>query len=157
MHRLYPHKIVMHHELRQLYRPLVFTNGVFDILHAGHVWCLQRAKQLGMTLLVAVNGDDSARRLGKGPDRPINSLGNRVLMLDALECVDLVTYFDEDTPQTLIEHVQPDILVKGGDYDPATIAGADFVRSRGGQVVTIPQKINLSTTKLVERIRASAP
>lgn len=161
------HKIVQHGELLySLGRPeragarrpvLVFTNGVFDILHAGHVQGLQVAKGLGETLLVAVNTDDSVRRMRKGPGRPINTLALRMQMLAALECVDLVTWFSSDTPLTLIEAVKPDVLVKGGDYDPRTIVGASFVRSRGGMSYTIPFEHDLSTTALIERIRASAP
>jgi D-glycero-beta-D-manno-heptose 1-phosphate adenylyltransferase len=158
------HKIVQHPELlhllnkgRMSLRPLVFTNGVFDILHAGHVAYLQRAKQLGAALLVAVNTDASASRLGKGPDRPINTLQNRMKVLAALECVDLVTWFNQDTPLWLIEAVRPQILVKGGDYDPRTIVGSDFVRGLGGMSYTIDVTHDLSTTALINRIRASSP
>lgn len=150
-------KIVDAAGLRRLHRPVVFTNGVFDILHAGHVDYLRNAKSLGVNLVVAVNTDDSVRRLGKGADRPINTEFDRMEVLAALECVDRVTWFHEDTPEELIRRVRPDILVKGGDYDPATIAGADFVRANGGRVRCIPIKHHLSTTALIERIRGANP
>ena len=139
--------------LKSLARPLVFTNGVFDILHRGHVTYLARARALGATLLVAVNTDASARRLGKGSGRPVNRLENRVAVVAALEAVDLVTWFDEDTPLAVIREARPDTLVKGGDWTPGTIVGAPEVQSWGGSVRVIPSAHDLSTTALLERIR----
>ena len=139
--------------LKSLARPLVFTNGVFDILHRGHVTYLARARALGESLLVAVNTDASARRLGKGSGRPVNRLENRVAVVAALEAVDLVTWFDEDTPLAVIREARPDTLVKGGDWTPGTIVGAPEVQSWGGSVRVIPFEHELSTTALLERIR----
>jgi rfaE bifunctional protein nucleotidyltransferase chain/domain len=126
-------------------RPLVFTNGVFDILHRGHA--------TGATLLVAVNSDVSARRLGKGSDRPINPLADRAALVAALESVGLVTWFDEDTPLQLIRVCRPDVLVKGGDWKPEEIVGAAEVRARGGSVHSIPFRHQVSTTALLGKIR----
>lgn len=134
-------------------RPLVFTNGVFDVLHRGHVTYLARARALGAALVVAVNTDASARRLGKGPDRPLNGEADRMALLAALECVDLVTSFDEDTPTALIGELKPDLIVKGGDYDMETLEETRLVRSWGGDAVAIPFEHLRSTTALVERIR----
>lgn len=139
--------------LASLARPLVFTNGVFDILHRGHVTYLARARALGASLLVAVNSDVSARRLDKGADRPVNTLENRVAVVAALEAVDLVTWFDEDTPLALIRAARPETLVKGGDWAPETIVGGPEVQSWGGSVRVIPIEHQLSTTALLERIR----
>jgi rfaE bifunctional protein nucleotidyltransferase chain/domain len=139
--------------LRTLARPLVFTNGVFDILHRGHVTYLARARALGATLLVALNTDASARRLAKGPDRPVNRLDDRCAMVAALQAVDLVTWFDEETPLDLIRSVRPDVLVKGGDWPPDTIVGAEEVKSWGGSVHSIAFEHERSTTALIERIR----
>jgi rfaE bifunctional protein nucleotidyltransferase chain/domain len=136
-------------------RPLVFTNGVFDVLHRGHVTYLAEARALGATLLVAVNGDASAKRLGKGADRPINRLADRVAVVAALESVQLVTWFDDDTPLALIRSCQPDVLVKGGDWKPEAIVGAGDVQARGGSVHSIPFRHQLSTTALLEKIRRS--
>ena len=136
-----------------LARPLVFTNGVFDILHRGHVTYLARARTLGAALLVALNSDSSARRLGKGADRPLNPLADRLAVVAALECVDAVTWFDEDTPEALIAAVRPQVLAKGGDWPVEHIVGAGGVLARGGQVVSIPFEHQRSTTELVERIR----
>ncbi|UCE31077.1 MAG: bifunctional heptose 7-phosphate kinase/heptose 1-phosphate adenyltransferase [Burkholderiales bacterium] len=136
-------------------RPLVFTNGVFDILHRGHVTYLDQARALGAALLVALNSDASARRLGKGADRPVNPLGDRAAVVAALESVSLVTWFDADTPLALIERVAPDVLVKGGDWPVDRIAGADLVRARGGNVISIPFEHRRSTTALLEQVRAS--
>ena len=136
-----------------LARPLVFTNGVFDILHRGHVTYLARARALGAALLVALNSDSSARRLGKGAHRPLNPLADRLAVVSALECVDAVTWFDEDTPEALIAAVRPQVLAKGGDWPVERIAGAGGVLARGGQVVSIPFAHQRSTTELVERIR----
>ena len=134
-------------------RPLVFTNGVFDILHRGHATYLAEARALGSTLLVALNSDASAKRLGKGADRPVNSLADRAALIAALEAVDLVTWFDEDTPLQLIRACRPDVLVKGGDWRPETIVGAADVRAWGGSVRSIPFRHRLSTTALLEKIR----
>ena len=134
-------------------RPLVVTNGVFDLLHRGHVTYLEQAKALGASLVVAVNSDASVRRLGKGDDRPLNSLEDRMAVLAALACVDLVVPFDADTPRELIIACAPDVLVKGGDYTAGTTAGADEVIQRGGRFVAIPFRHAHSTTELVARIR----
>ena len=139
--------------ISRLPRPLVFTNGVFDILHRGHVTYLARARTLGAALLVALNSDRSARRLGKGSARPLNALAHRLAVLAALECVDAVTWFDDDTPEALIAACRPQVLVKGGDWPVERIAGAGGVLARGGQVVSIPFEHERSTTELVERIR----
>jgi rfaE bifunctional protein nucleotidyltransferase chain/domain len=139
--------------ISRLPRPLVFTNGVFDILHRGHVTYLARARALGAALLVALNSDRSARRLGKGSGRPLNALADRLAVLAALECVDAVTWFDDDTPEALIAACRPQVLVKGGDWPVERIAGAGGVLARGGQVVSIPFEHERSTTELVERIR----
>jgi rfaE bifunctional protein nucleotidyltransferase chain/domain len=134
-------------------RPLVFTNGVFDILHRGHVTYLARARALGASLLVALNDDASARRLGKGEDRPLNALADRLAVVAALECVSAVTWFGEDTPLALIEACRPEVLAKGGDWPVARIVGAAGVQARGGQVVSIAFEHERSTTALLHRIR----
>ncbi len=139
----------------RLPRPLVFTNGVFDLLHRGHVTYLARARALGASLLVAVNGDASVRRLGKGPDRPLNTLEDRMAVLAALASVDAVTWFDDDTPAALIEACRPEVLAKGGDWPPERIVGARAVLARGGKVHSIPFEHERSTTRLLERIRAA--
>lgn len=141
--------------LRQgrLPRPLVFTNGVFDILHRGHVTCLDRAAALGASLIVAVNSDDSVRRLGKGRDRPLNAQDDRRALLAALACVDAVTWFAEDTPEALIGLLRPDLIVKGGDYDMETLPETALVRSWGGDAVAIPFEHQRSTTALLNKIR----
>lgn len=134
-------------------RPLVFTNGVFDLLHRGHVTYLEQAKGLGASLVVAVNSDASVRRLGKDGDRPLNTLDDRMAVLAALTCVDLVVPFDSDTPRDLIVACAPDVLVKGGDYTVDTTAGAAEVIARGGRFVAIPFRHDHSTTSLLRRIR----
>lgn len=140
-----------------LARPLVFTNGVFDLLHRGHATYLAQARALGAALVVALNSDASVRRLGKGEDRPINRLHDRLAVVAALESVSLVTWFDDDTPQALIERCAPDVLVKGGDWPVDRIVGAPFVRARGGSVHSIPFEHERSTTTMLEKIRASQP
>ncbi len=137
-------------------RPLVFTNGVFDILHRGHVHSLQEARRQGAYLIVGVNSDASVRRLGKGADRPIQGEMDRASIVAALGCVDFVTIFSEDTPQALIEMLSPDVLVKGGDYRPEQIAGAAHVLAHGGRVLTIDFEHDRSTTRILKTIRAPA-
>jgi rfaE bifunctional protein nucleotidyltransferase chain/domain len=134
-------------------RPLVFTNGCFDILHRGHATYLAQARALGDSLLVAVNSDASVKRQGKGDDRPINTLEDRMAVLAALECVTLVTWFDEDTPLARVLESRPDILVKGGDWPVDRIVGAKEVVGWGGAVHSIPFIHQRSTTALLEKIR----
>ena len=139
--------------LNSLPRPLVFTNGVFDILHRGHVTYLAQAKALGATLVVALNSDASVRRLGKGTERPINALVDRMAVVAALESVQTVTWFEEDTPLQRILECLPDVLVKGGDWSADKIVGAREVLQRGGKVVSIPFEHERSTTALLQQIR----
>jgi rfaE bifunctional protein nucleotidyltransferase chain/domain len=134
-------------------RPLVFTNGCFDILHRGHITYLEEAAGLGVTLLVALNTDDSVRQLDKGPGRPINSLEDRMALVAALECVSLVTAFDEATPLELIRQIKPDHLIKGGDWSQGEIVGADIVQAAGGTVHSLPFRYQRSTTELIHRLR----
>jgi D-glycero-beta-D-manno-heptose 1-phosphate adenylyltransferase len=134
-------------------RPMVFTNGVFDILHRGHVTYLAQARALGGSLVVALNSDASVRRLGKAGDRPVNALADRMAVVAALESVSLVTWFEEDTPLERILGCRPDHLVKGGDWAPERIVGAREVRGWGGEVHSIPFLHQASTTGLLERIR----
>ena len=136
-------------------RPLVFTNGVFDILHRGHAAYLAQARALGAALVVAVNSDASVKRLDKGSDRPMNGLADRIAVVAALEAVDFVTWFEEDTPLALVQSVRPDVLVKGGDWPVEKIVGAAEVLARGGRVVSIAFEHERSTTALVQRIRGS--
>jgi rfaE bifunctional protein nucleotidyltransferase chain/domain len=136
-------------------RPLVFTNGCFDLLHRGHVTYLAQAKALGASLMVAANTDESVRRLDKGAGRPVNPLQDRVAVLAALGDVDLVTWFDQDTPIELIHAARPDVLVKGGDWPREQIAGAREVESWGGTVHSIPFRHPRSTTELIARIRGA--
>ena len=138
---------------RMLARPLVFTNGVFDILHRGHVTYLAQAAALGRSLVVALNSDASVRRLGKGGDRPINALEDRLAVIASLESVALATSFDEDTPLARILECRPDHLVKGGDWAADAIVGAKEVRGWGGEVHSIAFQHDRSTTKLLSRIR----
>ena len=135
-------------------RPLVFTNGVFDVLHRGHVMYLAQARALGASLVVALNTDASAKRLGKGPDRPLNLEVDRACVMAALASTSLVTWFDEDTPLELIAHIQPDILVKGGDYDMQKLAETRVVEAYGGRALALPFVDGYSTTALVRKIRA---
>ena len=137
-------------------RPVVFTNGVFDVLHCGHATYLAQARQLGASLVVALNTDASARRLGKGPERPLNPQDDRAVMMAALESVSLVTWFDEDTPLELISELKPDVLVKGGDYDMDALAETAVVKAYGGQALAIPFVEGYSTTALVKKIRGSS-
>ena len=132
-------------------KKIVFTNGCFDLIHAGHVDYLQKAKALGDLLVVGMNSDSSVRRI-KGEKRPILSQELRATVLDSLKPVDYVVIFEEDTPIKLIEAIRPDILVKGGDWSLEKIVGREFVESYGGKVVTIPFEHDISTTKIVERI-----
>lgn len=136
-----------------LARPLVFTNGVFDLLHRGHVTYLEQARGLGASLVVAVNSDASVKRLAKGAERPLNTLEDRMAVLAALASVDLVVPFDQDTPRELILACMPDVLVKGGDYTAATTAGAPEVVANGGRFVAIPFRYDKSTSRMVARIR----
>lgn len=137
----------------QLPRPLVFTNGVFDILHRGHASYLDEAAQLGASLVVAVNSDASVRTLNKGADRPINNEQDRCALLAALSSTTAVTVFSESTPEAIIALLKPDLIVKGGDYDMETLAETALVRSWGGDAVAIPIEFQRSTTALVEKIR----
>jgi len=139
--------------IARLPRPLVFTNGVFDVLHRGHVTYLDQGRALGASLVVAVNSDASARRLGKGDDRPINALDDRMAVLAALAAVDLVVPFDADTPKELIVACSPDVLVKGGDYTAASTAGAAETIAAGGRFVAIPFAFDRSTSALLARVR----
>jgi len=138
---------------KALARPLVFTNGVFDILHRGHVTYLAQARALGAALVVALNSDASARRLGKGDDRPINALEDRMAVIAALESVAMVTWFEEDTPIERILACRPEHLVKGGDWKVDDIVGAKEVAGWGGKVHSIAFRHDRSTTKLLSRIR----
>jgi D-beta-D-heptose 7-phosphate kinase/D-beta-D-heptose 1-phosphate adenosyltransferase len=133
---------------------VVFTNGVFDLLHPGHIDVLTGARAQGDFLVVGVNSDASVRRLGKGPDRPVRSEAERAYVLAGLAAVDAVVIFDEDTPLELVRALEPDVIVKGGDYRPETVVGADLVQARGGRVVIIPLTPGQSTTSIIERLRA---
>ncbi len=148
-----PAKFAEH--IQHLPRKLVFTNGVFDILHRGHVTYLAEARALGTSLVVALNSDASVKRLGKGEDRPINMLEDRMAVIAALESVDLVTWFEEDTPLQRILEAHPDVLVKGGDWPLEQIVGADKVQGWGGSVHAIPFQFTRSTTTMLARIRAA--
>ena len=135
-------------------RPLVFTNGCFDILHRGHVTYLAQARELGAALIVALNSDESVKRQGKGEDRPLNCLADRMAVIASLAAVDFVTYFTSDTPHELILQIMPDILVKGGDWEIAKIVGSSEILQNGGQVHSIPFDFATSTTKLLSKIRS---
>jgi rfaE bifunctional protein nucleotidyltransferase chain/domain len=137
---------------REKEKKIVFTNGCFDIIHAGHVDYLEKAKSLGDFLVVGLNSDESVKRL-KGPTRPVNPVEQRKKVLQALKPVDLVIVFEEDTPERLIKEIKPDVLVKGGDWKIENIVGADFVMSYGGKVYTIDFVYDTSTTKIIEKVK----
>jgi len=141
-------------QVARLPRPLVFTNGVFDVVHRGHVVYLAQARALGASLVLALNTDDSARRLGKGPDRPLNNQLDRAMVMAALASTSLVTWFDEDTPLELIRQLKPDLLVKGGDYDMQTLAETRIVQAYGGKALALPFVAGYSTSALVQKIRS---
>jgi rfaE bifunctional protein nucleotidyltransferase chain/domain len=153
------HKICQRHDLAaalaDLPRPWVFTNGVFDVLHRGHVVYLAQARELGGSLIVALNTDASVRRLGKGDDRPLNPDADRAIVMASQAAVSLVTWFDEDTPVQIIGEIRPDILVKGGDYDMAKLPETALVESWGGHALALPFVQGYSTTALVKKIRAA--
>ena len=153
----FEHKIVSPEDLggrlRSLARPLVFTNGVFDVLHRGHVTYLAESRALGASLILALNSDSSVKRLGKGEDRPVNPLEDRAAVAAALESVSLVTWFEEDTPLDLIRKCRPDVLVKGGDWPIEKIVGGEDVLRGGGKVLSIPFRFERSTTALLAKIR----
>ena len=134
---------------------IVFTNGVFDLMHRGHVTYLEEAAALGDRLVIGLNSDASVKRLGKGTDRPLNDQASRATVRSALRCVDAVVIFDEETPLELINSVRPDVLVKGGDWSPERSVGADLVKAAGGSVHSLPLVEGFSTTALLEKIRAS--
>lgn len=142
--------------LAKLPRPWVFTNGVFDVLHRGHVLYLAQARALGGSLIVALNTDASVRRLGKGDDRPLNTEEDRAVVMASQAAVDVVTWFPQDTPQALIAHIRPDILVKGGDYDMSKLPETQLVESWGGHALALPFVTGYSTTGLVKKIRATS-
>jgi D-beta-D-heptose 7-phosphate kinase/D-beta-D-heptose 1-phosphate adenosyltransferase len=135
---------------------VVFTNGVFDLLHVGHVALLERARTLGGALVVAVNSDASVRTLGKGPGRPLVPADERARVVAALGCVDCVVLFEQSTPIDVIAALEPDVLVKGADYRVEAVVGADIVRRRGGRIEIVPLVPEQSTTRLAERLRASS-
>jgi D-glycero-beta-D-manno-heptose 1-phosphate adenylyltransferase len=139
--------------LRAERKTVVFTNGVFDLLHPGHVRYLEAARALGDALIVAVNSDASARSLEKGPGRPLNTASERAEVLAALACVDATLIFDEPTPLEIVRALQPDVLVKGADWAEGTIVGADVVEARGGRVARIPLAEGYSTTGIISRIQ----
>ena len=138
---------------QRLPRPMVFTNGVFDVLHRGHVQYLEQARAVGGSLIVALNTDLSAKRLGKGPDRPLNNEADRAVVVAALASVSLVTWFDEDTPLEIIAELKPDLLVKGGDYDMRLLAETRVVETYGGRALAIPFVSGYSTSALVSKIK----
>ncbi len=154
LHKIHP-RGELSPALQALPRPWVFTNGVFDVLHRGHVVYLAQARALGGSLIVALNTDASVKRLGKGDDRPLNKDADRAIVMASQEAVSLVTWFDEDTPQALIAEIRPDILVKGGDYDMATLPETRLVESWGGHALALPFVAGYSTTQLVQRIRGT--
>lgn len=139
--------------IESLAKPLVFTNGCFDILHRGHTTYLEQARNIGAALIVAVNTDASVKRQNKGGDRPINSLEDRMAVLASLSCVDAVISFDEETPYNVIKAIMPEHLVKGGDWQIADIVGGDIVAANGGKVHSIDFQYQRSTTSLINKIR----
>jgi rfaE bifunctional protein nucleotidyltransferase chain/domain len=149
-----PQEAVLHIAQLREKGAVVFTNGVFDVLHRGHATYLAQARSLGASLVVALNTDASSKRLGKGDDRPLNTLEDRAALMAALASVSMVTWFDEDTPYQIIDALRPDILVKGGDYDMASLAETQLVLSYGGSAQAIPFVSGYSTTALVQKIRA---
>lgn len=151
-HKIVPADFFVERESELHQRKIVFTNGCFDILHCGHITYLAQARQLGDLLVVGLNSDASVKRL-KGPQRPVNPQEARALVLAALEVVDYVVFFEEDTPYNIISQVKPDVLVKGGDYQLENIVGADVVRARGGQVLTIPFVEGFSTSSIIENLK----
>jgi len=155
---LFESKIVTREQLAQaaakLPKPVVFTNGVFDILHRGHVTYLDQARQEGASLIVALNSDASVKRLGKGPDRPINNQDDRMAVMAALDCVSLVTVFEEDTPLNAILQARPDVLVKGGDWPVEKMVGSKEVQGWGGRAVSIAFDHDTSTTATLKKIRS---
>lgn len=150
-----PEQLALNEWISQFTRPLVFTNGCFDILHRGHVTYLEQARFLGASLVVAVNTDESVKRQNKGADRPINTLEDRMALLAALESVDGVIAFEDETPLSLIGQIQPNHLVKGGDWQPQQIVGAKEVIQAGGQVHSIEFEFATSTTDLIAKIRST--
>jgi len=140
--------------VKALPQPVIFTNGVFDVLHTGHVTYLAQARELGASLVVALNTDTSAKRLGKGPERPLNTDLDRATLIAALESVSLVTWFEEDSPIEIINELRPQIIVKGGDYDMAKLKEAQLVESYGGKALALPFIAGYSTTALVAKIRS---
>ena len=142
--------------IAELPRPVVFTNGVFDVVHRGHVTYLEQARALGASLVVGLNTDASARRLGKGPERPLNREQDRAAVIAALESVSLVTFFDEDTPVALISELRPQVYVKGGDYDMRQLEETRVVEAYGGRSLAIPFVDGYSTTQLVTKIRSAS-
>ncbi len=139
---------------RMFNKKIVFTNGCFDILHQGHIDYLSKARDLGNVLIVGLNTDASVKRLNKSPERPINKEQSRAFVLASLVLIDAVVLFDEDTPYDLIKTVQPDVLVKGADYKPEDVVGANIVKARGGEVITIELTEGFSTTELIKRIKS---
>lgn len=144
-------------ELQRLPKPWVFTNGVFDVLHRGHVVYLAQARALGGSLIVALNTDASVRRLGKGDDRPLNNEMDRAIVMASQDAVSLVTWFGEDTPQELIAEIRPDVLVKGGDYNMDVLPETALMHSWGGKALALPFVAGYSTSALVKKIRAPQP
>lgn len=138
-------------ELKKKGKKIVFTNGCFDILHLGHVSYLKRARELGDYLVLALNTDDSVKKL-KGPTRPINNQNDRALVINELKSIDFVTFFSEDTPYEIINHIKPDIITKGGDYNPEQVVGKDIVESYGGKVEIIPFVDGKSTSNIINKI-----
>jgi rfaE bifunctional protein nucleotidyltransferase chain/domain len=145
------------HSWREQGQRVIFTNGVFDVLHRGHVSYLDQARALGQRLVVGLNSDASARRLNKGSDRPLNNEVDRAMVIAALESASLVVWFDEDTPLQLIDALRPDVIVKGGDYDMALLPETALVKSWGGEALALPFVAGYSTTQLVNKIRSTPP